>query len=61
MSLKAVKMMTTTPLTDLEIAQKIGLKPIAEIALKFGLDAQEIEMYGKSKAKLPLIELKEKV
>ncbi|SKB78805.1 Formate--tetrahydrofolate ligase [Salegentibacter salinarum] len=54
-------MMTTTPLTDLEIAQKIGLKPIAEIALKFGLDAQEIEMYGKSKAKLPLIELKEKV
>ena len=54
--------MTTTPLTDLEIAQKIELKPIAEIARKLGLDSEEIEMYGKYKAKLPLSKIdKEKV
>lgn len=47
-------MMTTIPLTDLEIAQKIELKPITEIAQKLGLDSEEIEMYGKYKAKLPL-------
>lgn len=47
-------MITTTPLTDLEIAQKIELKPITEIARKLGLDSEEIEMYGKYKAKLPL-------
>ncbi|WP_245583665.1 formate--tetrahydrofolate ligase [Salinimicrobium xinjiangense] len=47
-------MMTTAPLTDLEIAQKIQLKPITEIAKKLGLDSEEIEMYGKYKAKLPL-------
>jgi formate--tetrahydrofolate ligase len=47
-------MMTTTPLTDLEIAQKIQLKPITQIAEKLGLDPEDIEMYGKFKAKLPL-------
>ncbi|MGM1056510.1 MAG: formate--tetrahydrofolate ligase [Bacteroidota bacterium] len=55
-------MITTTPLTDLEIAQKIELKPITEIARKLGLDSEEIEMYGKYKAKLPLSKIdKEKV
>lgn len=55
-------MITTTPLTDLEIAQKIELKPITEIARKLGLDSEEIEMYGKYKAKLPLSMIdKEKV
>ncbi|SFN70549.1 formate--tetrahydrofolate ligase [Salegentibacter flavus] len=55
-------MKTTTPLTDLEIAQKIELKPITEIARKLGLDSEEIEMYGKYKAKLPLSRIdKEKV
>lgn len=54
--------MTNTPLTDLEIAQKIELKPITEIARKLGLDSEEIEMYGKYKAKLPLSRIdKEKV
>ncbi|APS40142.1 formate--tetrahydrofolate ligase [Salegentibacter sp. T436] len=54
--------MTTTPLTDLEIAQKIELKPITEIAKKLALDAEEIEMYGKYKAKLPLNRInKEKI
>lgn len=47
-------MITTAPLTDLEIAQKVDLKPIAAIAQKLGLDPEEIEMYGKYKAKLPL-------
>ena len=47
-------MITTTQLTDLDIAQKIQLKPITEIASKLGLDLEEIEMYGKYKAKLPL-------
>ncbi|MCC8360342.1 formate--tetrahydrofolate ligase [Salinimicrobium sediminilitoris] len=47
-------MMTTTPLTDLEIAQDIKLKPITEIAHKLGLDPDDIEMYGKYKAKIPL-------
>ncbi|WP_372919965.1 formate--tetrahydrofolate ligase [Salegentibacter sp.] len=55
-------MKTTTPLSDLEIAQKIELKPITEIARKLGLDSEEIEMYGKYKAKLPLSRIdKEKV
>ncbi|MHA6280588.1 formate--tetrahydrofolate ligase [Salinimicrobium sp. CAU 1759] len=46
--------MTTAPLTDLDIAQKVELIPITEIAKKLGLDPGEIEMYGKYKAKLPL-------
>ena len=47
-------MMTTAPLRDLDIAQKVKLSPITEIARKLGLDPEEIEMYGKYKAKLPL-------
>ncbi|WP_029034844.1 formate--tetrahydrofolate ligase [Salinimicrobium terrae] len=47
-------MTTTTPLTDLDIAQKVKLIPITEIAKKLGLDPDDIEMYGKYKAKLPL-------
>ena len=55
-------MMTTAPLSDLDIAQKIKLSPITEIAKKLGLDPAEIEMYGKFKAKLPLNNIdKEKV
>lgn len=41
-------------MNDLQIAKKITLKPITEIAKKFGLDPNNIEMYGKYKAKLPL-------
>lgn len=55
-------MMTTAPLRDLDIAQKVKLSPITEIAKKLGLDPEEIEMYGKFKAKLPLNNIdKEKV
>ena len=45
-------------MTDLQIAKKITLQPISEIAKKFGIDPDQIEMYGKYKAKLPLNAIK---
>ena len=39
---------------DLDIAKKVKLRHISEIAEKFGIPASEIEMFGKYKAKLPL-------
>jgi len=41
-------------MTDLQIAKKVNLKPITEIAEKLGIDQDLIEMYGKNKAKIPL-------
>jgi formate--tetrahydrofolate ligase len=41
-------------MTDLQIAKKVKLKPITEIAKKLGIKPELIEMYGKDKAKLPL-------
>jgi formate--tetrahydrofolate ligase len=41
-------------MTDLDIAKTIKLEPISKIAIKFGLDPDDIEMYGKYKAKIPL-------
>jgi formate--tetrahydrofolate ligase len=40
--------------TDIEIAQKTGMQHITEIAGKLGIDADDLELYGKYKAKLPL-------
>ena len=40
--------------SDLEIANTIQLKHIATIANKLGLSEDDIEMYGKYKAKIPL-------
>ncbi len=40
-------------MTDLDIAKKIELKHISSVAEKLGLQADDIEMYGKYKAKLP--------
>ncbi|MCC7303664.1 MAG: formate--tetrahydrofolate ligase [Bacteroidia bacterium] len=40
--------------TDLEIAQKASILHINEIAKKLGLNLDELEHYGKYKAKLPL-------
>lgn len=40
---------------DIEIARKISLKKINEIASKISLQEDEIECYGKYKAKIPLI------
>ena len=39
---------------DLQIARAAKIKPIAEIAQRLGIDADELELYGKYKAKLPL-------
>jgi formate--tetrahydrofolate ligase len=39
---------------DLEIARKVKLQHIASIAKKLGIGEDDIEMYGKYKAKLPL-------
>lgn len=41
-------------MTDIEIANRITLKPITEIAAKLNIDPEIIEQYGKYKAKLPL-------
>jgi len=40
--------------TDLEIAQNAPIRPIQEIAAKLGISPDDIEQYGKYKAKLPL-------
>ena len=41
-------------MTDIEISQAATLQPIQNIALKVGIDPEELELYGKYKAKLPL-------
>lgn len=41
-------------LSDIEIAQQAKMLPIVKIAERLGIDPDEIEMYGKYKAKLPL-------
>ncbi|MEN8157575.1 MAG: formate--tetrahydrofolate ligase [Bacteroidota bacterium] len=41
-------------MNDLDIARKVKLQHISEIAEKLGIDADDIEMYGKYKAKIPL-------
>ncbi|MEP0266628.1 formate--tetrahydrofolate ligase [Dokdonia sp.] len=40
-------------MNDLEIANQVELKHISQIAAKLGLSDDDIEMYGKYKAKLP--------
>jgi formate--tetrahydrofolate ligase len=46
--------------TDIEIAQSAMIRPITEVAEKLGLSEQELELYGKYKAKLPLSLIDEK-
>lgn len=45
-------------LTDIEIAKQADIKPISDIAEKLGISADDLEFYGKYKAKLPLSLLK---
>jgi formyltetrahydrofolate synthetase len=45
-------------LSDLEIAQHATLKPITEIAGALGLEDDELELYGKHKAKITLSVMK---
>jgi len=47
-------------MTDLDIARKTTLQPITEIAKKLGLPPDDVEMYGKYKAKIPLKYIDEK-
>ena len=41
-------------MTDADIAREVSLKPIGEIAKQLQIDADDLELYGKYKAKLPL-------
>lgn len=47
-------------LTDIEIAQSCKLQPISEIAKKCGIGDDDIEFYGKYKAKIDVSRLKDK-
>ncbi len=46
--------------TDIEIAQKVTLKPIQEVAARINLKEDDLQFYGKYKAKLPLRLIDEK-
>ena len=39
-------------LSDIEIAQSTTLRPIAEIAAELGIQEEELELYGRYKAKI---------
>ena len=41
-------------MTDLEIAQKAQMLPIREVAKKLNISEDDLDPYGKYKAKLPL-------
>ncbi len=45
-------------LSDLEIAQRAKLRPITDIARALGIDDDELELYGKTKAKIALSVMK---
>jgi formate--tetrahydrofolate ligase len=45
-------------LSDLEIAQRAKLLPITEVARGLGIDEDELELYGKTKAKIALSVMK---
>lgn len=45
-------------LSDIEIAEQAKLDPITDIAKKLGLSEDELELYGKYKAKIPLSAIK---
>ncbi|MBE6137862.1 MAG: formate--tetrahydrofolate ligase [Erysipelotrichaceae bacterium] len=47
-------------LSDLEIAQQAKIKPVTEIAKKLGLKEDDLELYGKYKAKINLDKLNNK-
>ena len=41
-------------LSDIEIAQSVKPRPITDVAKDLGLGADDIDLYGKYKAKVPL-------
>ena len=46
--------------SDIQIAQEAKIRPIAEVAEKLGISFDDLELYGKYKAKLPLSLIDEK-
>lgn len=40
--------------TDIEIAENATIRPIRHIAEKLGITEEDLEYYGKHKAKIPL-------
>ncbi|MGO2163772.1 MAG: formate--tetrahydrofolate ligase, partial [Streptococcus thermophilus] len=45
--------------TDIEIAQSVELKPITEVVEKVGIGFDDLELYGKYKAKLSFDKINE--
>ncbi len=52
--IKLISKSSMKHLSDIEIAQQAKMLPIVKIAERLGIDPDDIEMYGKYKAKLPL-------
>ena len=46
--------MAVTVPSDIEIANSVTPRPIVEVARDIGLPADDLELYGKYKAKLPI-------
>ena len=46
-------------MTDIEIAQKNVMIPVADVAAKIGIKPEDLEMYGPYKAKLTMKKLRE--
>jgi formate--tetrahydrofolate ligase len=44
----------TEPVSDLELARRASLRPIEDVAADLGLGEDELELYGRDKAKVPL-------
>src|SRR3954471_24517351 len=47
-------MSTTTVPSDIEIAQRVKMRPIEDVAAELGLERDELDFYGKYKAKIPI-------
>ena len=47
-------MNTSVVPSDIEIAQSVKMRPIEDVAAELGLDRDELDLYGKYKAKIPL-------
>ncbi len=47
-------MSTTVVPSDIDIAQRVKMRPIEDVAAELGLERDELDLYGKYKAKIPL-------
>jgi formyltetrahydrofolate synthetase len=43
--------MISKPLSNLEVARSVTLRPIADVAAEMGLDEKHVEFFGRTKAK----------